>query len=383
MKKTIICVLLITTSLVVANCAFASDKSEQYKFLEETYRLFGENGEYYEWSFDAKTQWLHVFQPTASDDERQFIDLLLESNDTENRIEEQIDTFWANKYGYGRATAISVYYALEEAWGDDFYWTLEQFAQMSEWIMKYMPNKMVDIMLYCVPDATVITRQQAIDVAWSAIADAYGFADDYHSLGIEAGYVNYGISRMYAADYPPHYVVSFRNAETQSNADLDGAPSIVFVSQDGIAMDDSYLPYVQNIEDLGSPFDPIPTYVPFSGWTLEEKATFTNDWRSFMQSYMQSHPEYRGLYYYETINAYGLPDRNALSQDEAESIAHQAAIDFGASTQYLKRSESHFFYDVTNPDNPLWKVYMSTLFSNELSYRDPLGYFATIDAHSG
>lgn len=95
------------------------------------------------------------------------------------------------------------------------------------------------------------------------------------------------------------------------------------------------------------------------------------------------------MYISLTQYAYGMPDEQAVSQEEAFAIACAAAIEQGASERYVDDNQGHaFYYDVTDPLKPLWKVHISLMFGTEgkehpCEATAAWGYFVVIDTHMG
>lgn len=143
----------------------------------------------------------------------------------------------------------------------------------------------------------------------------------------------------------------------------------------------------------------------FWSWTIEEKAAWSQAARPIVQQYLSEHPEFSQ--YLEDILAnryeqrdwpllitvtqylYGVPDSAAIAQERAFDIAREAALERGAKRESVDESKGHtFYYDVTDPDRPVWKVLVSTMFPDGDTTHPhdptaPWGYFAVIDAHTG
>ena len=143
----------------------------------------------------------------------------------------------------------------------------------------------------------------------------------------------------------------------------------------------------------------------FWGWTLEEKAAWSRAARPIVQRYLAEHGEF--AQYLEDVMAnryaqngwpnlisltqyaYGVVDDASISREQAFETARGAALERGAKQAYVDDSTGHVFYfDVTDPNRPLWKVLISTLFradDTEHPYdaMAPWGYFVVMDAHMG
>lgn len=140
-------------------------------------------------------------------------------------------------------------------------------------------------------------------------------------------------------------------------------------------------------------------------WTMQERAAWSKVARPIVLKYLAEHPEFprylEDLLTGRHINnrwpnlisltqyAYGTPDEASISQDKAYAIARGVALERGAIQSYVDENRNHsFYYDVTDPARPLWKVHISVLFgdsdeSHPLHPTKPLGYFVVMDAHTG
>lgn len=146
----------------------------------------------------------------------------------------------------------------------------------------------------------------------------------------------------------------------------------------------------------------------FWDWSLEKRAAFSQSAIPLFEQFIQEHPEVAqylqdtraGKYDHDeydnvfivTEHVYGLPDEKAISQEEALKIASDEAIRRGARASDLAdntaRGAHTFYYDVTDPEHPLWKVEIHLVFgdgdgSHVHLPTDPWGYFVKIDAYTG
>ena len=143
----------------------------------------------------------------------------------------------------------------------------------------------------------------------------------------------------------------------------------------------------------------------FWHWSLEEKAAWSQIARPIVQTYLAEHADF--AQYLEDLlanrfsqsewpnlislsqYAYGVPDSAAISREQAFAVARDAAIAAGAKQRYVDDNLNHsMYYDVTDPEKPLWKVKISVLFGADdtehlYDATAPWAYFAVIDAHTG
>ncbi|MBR6185324.1 MAG: hypothetical protein IKQ41_03580 [Clostridia bacterium] len=143
----------------------------------------------------------------------------------------------------------------------------------------------------------------------------------------------------------------------------------------------------------------------FWNWTVEEKAAWSQTAYPAAQQYYAEHPEF--VQYLRDVEAgkyiekswptlctvtrylYGVPDEAAIPQEQAFAIAREYALSQGVRQSDIDENKLHqFYYDVTDPARPLWKVNVFLLFGDgDLAHQgdgtDPWGCFVAIDAHTG
>jgi len=98
----------------------------------------------------------------------------------------------------------------------------------------------------------------------------------------------------------------------------------------------------------------------FANLSLEEKVKQSEEWRALIDEHLRLEPNYKGedglAMYHATRFKYGLPDANDITQEEALELAVKAAEMIGANIEAFDISRSFFFFDITNPELPLWKI---------------------------
>ena len=390
MKRRLWYIFIVCMVLLLSAAAGETNQNAvpQNEYIPTVYRLFAQYGQYDQWPDEAKTQWLAALRTAADSDTAATVDALLTSFGA-NGDAAPIDTFLGNRYGQGRTQSISVFYVLQEAWGDHFYWTLEQRAQAWNWTYEYFTNEQWDVRMASLPGVDVVSAEEAAAIAWAAVSAAENLPEDITQTDYISS-ICYGVGRNYAADYPPYYTVVFGIPLAKPDHQRAAVTSYYScsVSNLGAVMDSSYYratPSPAETADTAEPTDfaQLAYSDTFSGWSLARKADFSQEWQAYMQDYLAAHPDYRGVPYYETLYTYGIPDETSISQAEAEALARRAAAATGATDDYLARAGAHFFFDVSDAAHPLWKVYFSTLFSHNTAYQDSLGVFVILSADTG
>ena len=135
--------------------------------------------------------------------------------------------------------------------------------------------------------------------------------------------------------------------------------------------------------------------IGFMDWSLEEKAEYSRTVKPRIDQFLAEHPEdldfylsesdhtIVGTYIATTRHAYGLPDDQSMSQDDAFDLAcHTVHEAYGTDIRRLEQGRIHVYYDVTDPNHPLWKFDMDIL-NTATDMKYPYRYFVALDAYTG
>lgn len=104
---------------------------------------------------------------------------------------------------------------------------------------------------------------------------------------------------------------------------------------------------------------------PYSAWyggtmTIEEKAARADQWRPVVEQWLKDYPysaHSLGLAYDVTIRqTFGIPDDQAISQEQAEQIARTYAQHLGLSERFADLRKCAVNYLVTDPQKPVWRI---------------------------
>ncbi|MGI6694651.1 MAG: hypothetical protein ACOX6O_00205 [Christensenellales bacterium] len=135
-------------------------------------------------------------------------------------------------------------------------------------------------------------------------------------------------------------------------------------------------------------------YAPFRNWCIETKAAFSREVRP-MVAEAERNGELKEYFTEEgaviagselrlnTVYAYDLPGPEDIPQAEALEKAKLALQEnYGVSRQTLEgAAEIAVYFDVTDPDKPLWKFFFGPNWKEETEPRK--AYRALMDAHNG
>lgn len=292
--------------------------------------------------------------------------------------------------GADDAREISFISILQSVWGDWADWTHEQraFASQAESVARSEAGFDTDgYTVYGDPaqDGATVTEEQAVESARAKIADLLALSDreaaryvasasddslnpgngiTYEAQTEDGGLHQWSIELHDEGDGLPlrtiHVYVDARTGEVQP----DLAESLLL----SMKMQ-WYHEHQQEIDPLyygamgNWPREHGSSYFP--GLTVEQKAEFTSLFRDDALAYLAAHPGYDTAWVIGvSAFAYGLPDEDAISQEAALDAAYAELMRLTGLSEEVMRavyiddtygSDVCIFYDVTDPDRPLWK----------------------------
>ena len=243
-----------------------------------------------------------------------------------------------------------------------------------------------------------ISEEQAVEIAREVLMGRLGYTQE-EADACEAG-ASFFFHERYRQGKQPVWLV------TLTPADETGIK--VLLSYEGEFIDWAYADKeFTNVQTYG--FEPIlgsdrteelydEEGFGFYHWSLEEKAAFSEEWIPIVEAFAEKHPYFTregNSFWLFTRRVYGLPTEEDITQDEALSIALDETKQLGATNELIKVLTWHyFFFDVTDPDQPLWLVVLTRESDPDLSKEErlafleyfssqPRQYFIIIDAHNG
>lgn len=105
------------------------------------------------------------------------------------------------------------------------------------------------------------------------------------------------------------------------------------------------------------------TFESFHFWemTHEERAAFSKEWNPIIDAYLETHPYYtnRSDWLIDvTRHVYGIPGDGDISQERAETIACQAAVQLGANADTMGNRTIECYFDITDSRRHKWNVFV-------------------------
>lgn len=128
----------------------------------------------------------------------------------------------------------------------------------------------------------------------------------------------------------------------------------------------------------------------FRRMTLEERAEFSKTWNPVMDAYLEINPYYPNRNtsdYRATRCVYGLPGAGDLTQEQAIAMAREALLREGVLEATFDDREIVVAFDVTDAENPLWKLLIYHVafekISDSAAQTDRISYQFIIHARTG
>ena len=264
--------------------------------------------------------------------------------------------------------------------GHEDTWTPEQRVWWNELTNQYANTGATDTLI--VPTKEDLPEDEAIAIAYEAVQEVYGFTDDEMER-------LHPVANLYVTDERPDYKrwdIQFKRYREGSSTYVEKVYSVI-VDENGevIGDPDVGVPHIREareralqaeakrLEQLASRPESVKLYDEYSEkygnsifahWPVEAKAAWSQEAASVVQrdidlgwivpydSEEASISNNRVIY--SMVYVYGIPAEDALPESEAMEIAYDTINrEYGYDTDDFRWIYS--FYDVTNPDKPLWR----------------------------
>ena len=168
------------------------------------------------------------------------------------------------------------------------------------------------------------------------------------------------------------------------------------------AYNGTYVSLITPAEDFSSYTSPDPLFGDvypdirekchdFPSYSVSKKNQVAAEIRPFVQAWMVEYPYYINNpgdeYYISIVNHYSLPDKQAISENEAVKIAKGLKENFSIDNKYMNKRSVISCYLLDDEDKPFWRITIGPAkVSNDLYRENPNlwnQYVVKIDAYSG
>ncbi|MEG0863437.1 MAG: hypothetical protein RSI32_03070 [Clostridia bacterium] len=132
-------------------------------------------------------------------------------------------------------------------------------------------------------------------------------------------------------------------------------------------------------------------FIELGFWSMsqEERAQFSQKWIPLVDAYLAQNPYAPypdDLFYEATRCVYGLPSENDITQENAILVSKQATIALGANVDTLDQRSAECLFDITDPQQPLWKIVVGSADVSKAEYvtdQNWMRYRVVINARTG
>lgn len=274
---------------------------------------------------------------------------------------------------------------MQAAWGEFDTWSAEEQAWYSE-LMQQVGNHQEHKTIYTKPQKGPVSRVDAVNIAKQEVIRVFGVSPEVmDKLRVET---SFQIPENAApGDRQSYWYVNFDSWNTGvKKEEIPFAVIDMFVHPDTGELRSSLEEYKAMLDaEKARRNTPVAKAIRafveeykepkvFWTWELEAKAAFSQEIAPMIRAFVQTHPDkadwpFNSYMKIASEFEYGLPGTDVISQEEALGLARAALIQaYGLSENQAKIIADHpanefnvnLFYDVTDPEKPLWKVYYAS-----------------------
>jgi hypothetical protein len=272
---------------------------------------------------------------------------------------------------------------MEAAWGEFEDWTREEQAWYSQLMVDVGFEK--DGHTFYVEPTGPVTEEQAIAIAKKDIAAAYGIEESV--LDACTRYTSFQIPEFAKpGDTQAYWMVEYLQP-------MDSEIELPFGIGIGLFVHPDTGELLQTAQEVIDERNAVNEYTKDPLLLVEEvfyekygrpeddigheaRARYSQEIVPIIRQLAEKYPDFYIAYMMApTMFVYGIPDENALSEKEAQALAEDVLVnELGRKQEELQffTHKIRVFYDITNPEKPLWKF----LFSDPHMYEDEAAVIA-------
>lgn len=369
----LVLILTLTIAAVAATMLWES-------YVPQVKQMEHERGAYAGWPVEDKMELMHVLVDNGNIAESEDTRRLFDETTPEEEAHAIADKLLMELTQVEDASEINMELITYSIMGFYESWTPEQRVWWQQITNMYRSPEMIESDTFVVPTAEDISEEEAIEIARSAIVDAYGLSDDYFDHNSHA------VADLYVTEQRPDYrrwSIILQVYREGSDSYVEKSFSAVVDNTGKIIADpDIDMPNVvdaassyREIMSLHDRMDKDPVFMTvrafdeeynpiysFGTISLEAKAYFSEHIRPLILKAVEENPDSELNDYLpvaQTQYVYGLPGADCITEEAAQALAREAILaQRPIAAEMLERyTVQTVFFDITNPDKPLWKFY--------------------------
>ncbi len=391
-------VLVIVLVLIAVTALAIVSLTQTAQLMAQTEK---EDGDFAYWPVETKVKVIRELNTEGYIETDDQLRKLASGNISLEEADSLADAIIEN-FTYEEARYVSFLVIMTSAWGEFDTWTTEQKAWYSEIVLDAGISEIGDHTIYTLPNGEV-SEAEALEVARQAMMQVYEIDDS--TLDAYDILVTFEIPE-FVSDGQSYWAITFEAPADMSEEERQFELRTIYVHPDTGKLYQSVESMMATETTITQSGNEIFTAIrelsaktdsgEFRHWPLELKAEFSEIVSPLVRAVMDSGdlaPLISGGgvqigVMAQSTYTYGLPTADDISQEQALSLAKQALnqqYDIGLDVLELYE-EISVYYDVTNPDQPLWKFLFNPKSLHELEAGDPLKsicYKVEMDARTG
>lgn len=225
------------------------------------------------------------------------------------------------------------------------------------------------------------TAEEAIAKAWEVVSDGQTpWGDDRSGVEATAELIR---NEHFCCNSDPVWLVTFSREEPCYKVLLRW--DMEYISRATWGKEFLYDGMPRWVEEAGMYFPHGVRVEGFGRWTQEEQALFSDVYIPIVEALTADNPHFDDPYnelYWMTRHRYGVPGEGMISLDEAKAAAKAACVREGAAEKTFDTRYVEAALDVTDPENPVWRMNIGYDFNLDIRQKDS-GYVLQINALSG
>lgn len=366
-------VLVLALATVALAVAYWRDTGEQVAALE------AENGYFDAWPTEKKVELVRILNDAGELPDNTEVSALLAGlvdEPTMDKTATRIISEWSGQ----PIDAVSLYSILEKLNGPFSGWSAEDKAWYTETLKKYGMYTAEDI-AYEIPKTTDISEAEAIRIGKAALAKEYDVSVEYlDRFTADAAFIT-----------PSWEIVGITPGEQIWNIEFtltanENGEDVLYVYMIEMKRDGTILGHARNNpHSFRADFDNLmQNRGAFYEWTMEEQASYTEMLPSMIAEAQAKGEEVDGYILALGALRFGFPSELDMTKEQAIDTAEVYVKEhYGATDEGLQKLQPYVSFDITDPDQSIWRVKLMPWLIESYENYESTGYIVHIQARTG
>lgn len=379
MKKKSISGLVLAAILVIALAATALAVSHWRDTAQQVAVMQAELGYFDTWTAEERTSLVLLLHENGAITDEPRIEQLA-GFDLSVREKGELATAIMEDWIGNDAWFVTLERVAEQMNGSFTTWTAEDKAWFTQLLRESGLLSSEDI-VYDAPAASDIDQETVIALARDALTDAYslpeGYLDDFAAdamfhaptwevAGIQSGETIWTVefTRMIHEDGRDNHYVLIAELDRQGNVlgHIRNNPLSLTVEFDRLSAERG----------------------PWFQWSMEDQAAFSKVLPGMVAERQAAGEEVDNYMLALSRIRFGLPGEGDMTGEEAtQAVIGYVKEHYGATDKGLEKLQPYVSFDITDSENPIWRVKLLPFLVESYEHYESTGYVVHIDARTG